>query len=163
MSRNYDDYQVHQKIQIEEETLKFLRKSRRFKRPPQSIRISGANVMEESEKLRYFSNFESILLDQQIKKKEIRIKELKDEAKTVPYLKLPFKDKMKLANRFKKKLKFYALQDTTKWQHWPVKSMIRTTKRSETDKKLETIRRRKRSSTERQSEMHREPLNLVQL
>ena len=51
LSRNYDDYDVHQKIQIERETMKFLKKCRKFKRPPQSICISGANVVQEIDKL----------------------------------------------------------------------------------------------------------------
>ena len=49
LSRPYDDYDVHQRIQIEQETMKFLKKCRKFKRPPQSIRISGANVVLETD------------------------------------------------------------------------------------------------------------------
>ena len=40
LSKDFDDYQVHQQIQIEKETLRFLQKSKKFKRPPQSIHIS---------------------------------------------------------------------------------------------------------------------------
>jgi hypothetical protein len=70
-----------------------LQKSRKFKRPPQSIRISGANVIEEQERLKLFSNFETELLNHQIKRKEDRIKELKNRAKNVPFMNLPTQDK----------------------------------------------------------------------
>lgn len=78
-----------------------------------------------------FSTFETTLLDHQIKKKELKIKELKNEAKKVPYLKLPFKDKRKLVRHYKKKLKFYALQDSTKWQQWPVKTLTKINSKKE--------------------------------
>lgn len=41
LSKNYDDYQVHQKIHIKLEIIKFLKKSKTYKRPPQSIWMSG--------------------------------------------------------------------------------------------------------------------------
>ncbi len=93
LSMEFDAYQIHQKAQIEEETLRFLRKCRRIKRPPQYIRISGAKVFGEVEKLKLFSNFETILLDNQIKVKEKRVKDLKEEAKGVPFLRLPGADR----------------------------------------------------------------------
>ena len=121
LSKDYNDYQVHQKIQIEKKTLRFLRKCKKFKRPPQSIRISGANVIEEQEKLVFFSKFESELLEHQIKQKEDKIKELKGEAANNQFVKLPRKDKKKYYRHFRKKLKFYEQQDDTKWQNWPPK------------------------------------------
>ena len=102
LSRTYDEYQVHQRIYIERETLKFLKKCRKFKRTPQSIRISGANAMHEPEKLIYFSKFESTLLDHQIKSKEKHIVELLNKGKDEPHLKLPCIDRKKLHRHFKK-------------------------------------------------------------
>ena len=122
LSKDFDAYQVHQQVQIEEETLKFLRKCRKFKRPPQSIRISGANVIDELEKVKLFYAFETTLLEHQIKVKEKRIKKLKDDAKDIPFLKLPTIDRKKLYRHYKKKIKFYTVQDNTKWQTWPVKT-----------------------------------------
>ena len=87
LSRPFDDFDVHQKIQIEKETMSFLKKCRKFKRPPQSIRIKGANVVQEEDELRYFSNFETILLNHQIDKKESQIKELKESSQGVPFSK----------------------------------------------------------------------------
>ena len=117
LTKDFDDYQIHQQIQIRKETLRFLQKSRKFKRPPQSIRISGANVVEEQEKLKLFSKFETELLEHQIKKKENEIKELKRKAIDVPFMKLSSTDRKKLRRHYDKKLKFYNLQDNTKWQN----------------------------------------------
>ena len=141
LSMDFDDYQVHQKIQIEKETLRFLQKSKKFKRPPQSIRISGANVIEESEKLKMFSEFETTLLQYQIKKKIERIKKLTDESVDVPYLKLPVADRKKLCRHFKKKLKFYALQDNTKWKDWPKKPDNVQPKTNTSDKKVRNFKK----------------------
>ena len=142
LSRDFDDYQVHQKIQIEKETLEFWQKSRKFKRPPQSIRVSGANVIEESERLKLFSEFETKLLEHQIQNKTDRIKELREEAVDTPHLKLSSKDRKKLSRHYKKKLKLYALQDTTKWKDWPEKPAVATTKKSTQDKKLRNFKKR---------------------
>jgi hypothetical protein len=121
LSRDYDDFDVHQKMQIERETMKFLKKCRRLKRPPQSIRISGANVVQEEEKLKLFSQFESILLEHQITAKDVKIKELKELSNDVPFSKLPAVDRKKLYKHFQKKLKFYKTQNTTRWALWPEK------------------------------------------
>ena len=143
LSKDFDDYQVHQQIQIEQETLKFLKKSRKFKRPPQSIRITGANVIEETERLIIFSKFETELLEYQIKQKENRIKELKAAAKEVPFLRLPEIDRTKLYKHYKKKLKFYYLQDNTKWISWPTKPKnVSTTKINPNKKKLKNFKKK---------------------
>ena len=70
--------------------------------------------MDEEEKLKMFSNFETTLLEHQIRQKENRIKELKEEGKEIPYLSLTSVDRKKLARHYSKKIKFYANQDTTK-------------------------------------------------
>ena len=96
LSRPYDDFQVHQQIQIERETMKFLKKCRRFKRPPQSIRVSGANVVTEVDRLRYFSKFETELLEHQITCKNSKIKELVEASKGMEFSKLTAADRKKL-------------------------------------------------------------------
>ena len=142
LSKDFDAYQIHQQIQIEEETLKFLRRCRKFKRPPQSIRISGANVIEKTEKLRLFSNFETTLLEHQIKVKEERIKKLRDDAKGTPFLKLPIVDRKKLYRHYKKKLKFYGMQDNTKWQSWPAKTPLKKDQQHSLGKKNKNYKKR---------------------
>ena len=142
LSMVFDDYQVHQQIQIEEETLKFLKKSIKFKRPPQSIRISGANVIDEKERLILFSKFETELLEHQIKQKEKKIKELKVKGKTVPFMKLPAVDKKKLYRHYKKKLKFYTLQETTKWIDWPEKEKVLVNRKTNLEKKVKNFKKK---------------------
>ena len=68
---------------------------------------------------------------------------MKNEAKEVPYLKLPFKDKRKLVRHYKKKLKFYALQDSTKWQQWPVKTLTKINSNKEQKKKDKNHKKKK--------------------
>ena len=142
LSRAYDDYQVHQQIQIERETLKFLKKCRYFKRLPQSIRISGANAVEEQEKINHFYKFETTLLEHQIKYKDKIILELQNQGKGLPYLKLPCIDRKKLYRHYKKKIKFYALQDHTKWLNWPPKNVIAETRKKTVDKKVRNFKKR---------------------
>ena len=81
LTKDFDDYQAHQQIQITKETLKFLQKSRKFKRPPQSIRISGANVVEEEEKLKLFSKFETEAPNwsTKLRRKRMKLKNLREK------------------------------------------------------------------------------------
>ncbi len=155
LSRDFDDYNVHQQIQIEKETLKFLRKSKKFKRPPQSIRITGANVMEEAEKLELFSKFETTLLEHQIKKKEKQLAELKNKSENVPYLKLSSVDRKKLVRHYMKKLKFYAIQDDTKWKNWPKKLL---TSNKVIDKKTRNFKKRQKRRARRTKRDSKEAL-----
>ena len=64
-------------------------------------------MIEEQEKLVFFSKFKSELLEHQIKQKEDKIKELKGEAANTPFMKLPQIDKKLLYRHYRKKLKFY--------------------------------------------------------
>ena len=145
LSRPFDDFDVHQKIQIEKETMSFLKKCRRFKRPPQSIRIKGANVVQELDKLKYFSQFETILLNHQIAAKDIKIKELIELSKDEPLSRLPAVDRKKLYKHFRKKLNFYKLQDTTRWATWPEKEVIQSqTQKQKMKKKDRNFKKRQK-------------------
>ena len=63
-------------------------------------------------------------------------------------MKLPATDKKRLHRHYKKKLKFYAIQDNTKWQNWPVK---------EVNKKRTNVKERKsRNFKKRQSRRTRQ-------
>ena len=110
--------------------------------PPQSIRISGANVIDETEKHRLFSNFETTLLEHQIKIKEERIKQLRDDAKDVPNLKLPATDRKKLYRHYMKKIKFYEMEENTKWQSWPAKTPLDKDPKSCAKKKTRNCKKR---------------------
>ena len=130
--------------------MKFLKKCRKFKRPPQSIRISGANVVLEADKLKYFSEFETTLLNHQITAKKGKIVLLKEQSIGVPPTKLPAVDRKKLHKHFQKKLKFYGLQDNTKWTSWPVKEvpvMDKEQKRSKKDRNFKKRQKRRSRKT----------------
>ena len=154
LSRTYDEYDVHQQIQIEQETIKFLKKCRKFKRPPQSIRISGANVVLEEEKLKYFSQFETTLLNHQILTKEKKIKDMRLLSENIPYSKLPATDRKKLYKHYRKKLKFYAIQNNTKWANWPAKEVLLSPshsnkKRNKTQRNFKKRQKRRCKKTQR--------------
>ena len=51
------------------------------------------------------------------------MKDVKEEAKSVPFLRLPAADRKKLSRHYKKKVAFYAQQDDTKWASWPEKEV----------------------------------------
>lgn len=63
-------------------------------------------MIEETNKLKLFSKFESELLEYQIKSKERLISELWNESANVLFFAIIIK-----------KLKFYAVQGETKWQN----------------------------------------------
>ena len=148
LSRDFDDFQVHQQIQIERETMKFLKKCRKFKRPPQSIRISGANVVNEVDKLKLFSKFEAELLDHQISCKIARINELVEQSKNEVVTKLSNADRKRLRKHFTKKLKFYKVLDETRWKDWPVKEFpaVETAAKKQNKKDRNYKKRQKKRS-----------------
>ena len=89
-----------------------------------------------------FSNFETTVLEHQIDEKVKKIAELKKKGENVEYLKLSGVDRKKLVRHYTKKLKFYALQDTTKWQSWPVKPPLEL--KTKTDKKTRNFKKRQK-------------------
>ena len=99
-------------------------------------------MIDNTEKLRLFSNFETTLLEHQIKVKEERIKKLRDDAKGTPFLKLPIVDRKKLYRHYKKKLKFYGMQDNTKWQSWPAKTPLKKDQQHSLGKKNKNYKKR---------------------
>ena len=106
-----------------------MRSCRPLKRPPQSLRISGASALSDSEKLLLFSKLETQLLDIAISKKINEVKSLveisKEEGNGIP---LSDKDANSLKAHFDKKLDFYRSQNETKWKHWPSKPSVKIQK-----------------------------------
>ena len=67
--------------------------------------------------------------------KEERIKQLRNDAKDVSFLKLPATDRKKLYRHYMKKIKFYEMQENTKWQSLPTNPPLDKDPKKE-DKKL---------------------------
>ena len=96
-------------------------------------------------KLKYFSQFETILLNHQIAAKDMKIKELIELSKDEPLSRLPAVDRKKLYKHFRKKLKFYELQDTTRWATWPEKEVIQSqTQKQKMKKKDRNFKKRQK-------------------
>ena len=117
LSSPYATYPTYQKVQIEKARLRFLQNCRFRKRPPPSLRISGASSLEIGEKVNSFSSLESELLNTAIAKKERVVKNLSWEVRTnnLPQTPLSAKDCKAIRDHFSKKQTFYKKQDTTRW------------------------------------------------
>ena len=152
LGKPYADYTANQKLEIEKSRLKFLKDCRKLKRPPTTLRVSGANAIIDIIKLPKFSEMETDLLNNAITLKIELIKKLRNEAKLVlgKPLSLPSKDRQKMKAHFEKKMKFYLEQNNSKWSHWPQKCL--STKVLEKPCKLKNYkmrRNRKKRKTER--------------
>ena len=66
-SKPFAEYLPHQQFSIQKYRLKFLRDCVPLKRPPPTLRISGADAIEQQETLQLFSKLESELLQIAIK------------------------------------------------------------------------------------------------
>ena len=127
LSNCYAEYSPHQKFIIQKQRLEFLRKCLTLKRPPPSLRITGASAIQESEKLRQFSILETEMLQIAIKNKLNEIRELKTTAETSrDVLQLKDSDVKSLKTHFTKKLSFYKSQNEEKWSNWPHKPSTQT-------------------------------------
>ena len=120
-----------QNIQIEKYRLHFLQRCEKFKRPPQSLRISGANALENSLKLSLFSDLESKLLSIAIIEKKKGIKNLQEQLEnTAGLVGLNRKDRKAWYTHFDRKIEFYKKQDTDKWTQWPQKKSNTSTNKN---------------------------------
>ncbi len=141
-------YSVPQQVQYEKLRLDFLKKCRLLKRPPQSLRVSGANALDDGVKLTLLSKLESEILEKAILQKTIFIERLSNRLRENPadYLNveqnLPRRDKASISKHFQKKLNFYTTQKNTKWKAWPVKQANPTKKSRSTNYKKKHRKRR---------------------
>ena len=120
-SKPYRDFSHLAQLQIEKARLKFLRKCSTLKRPPTSIRVSGAPAIGDTQKLFHFSCMETKLLGFSIKNKLNLVRSLSEKA-SPSQDPLPQKDYVSLSKHFDKKLAFFKQQDATKWKTWPRKT-----------------------------------------
>ena len=73
------------------------------------------------DKLVYFSQLESKLLEVAIKIKNDEINDLVEQTKNQDQTPLSVKDQQLLKKHFVNKIEFSKKQDTTKWKDWPAK------------------------------------------
>ena len=142
--KRYAEYSPHQKFMIQKIRLNFLRDFLTLKRPPPSLRISGASAIQDSEKLHLFSVLESEMLQIAIKNKLNEIRILKESTAETPGDKLALEDSdvCSLKTHFKKKITFYKSQEKDKWINWPYKPSM-PGKSSSKKKTRRTFKKRK--------------------
>ena len=152
LSKPYADYNPCQKLQIEKQRLQFLKACKTNKRPPPSLRIRGCNALDDIVKLPKFSEMESVLLENAIRKKKLLIIDIH---KLLPCRQdrvyLSSKEYWKIKKHFQKKLAFYKKQDISKWSNWPQKCVTEANL-TQKDSKLMNYKKRgnrKRRKTER--------------
>ena len=146
LSKPYEEFTTFQKLQIQKERLRFLRACKPLKRPPSSLRITGASAIDDIDKLCLFSELESKMLDQGIRNKLNLISELVELSKNVEHIPISNKDRTALENHFSKKLSHFRKQDSTKWVNWPqkpTKILKNMTKKVKNFKKRQSRKRRK--------------------
>ena len=80
LSKPYAEYCSSQKLQIEFHRLKFLKECKSCKRPPPSLRIKGASAIKIQSKIKFFSTWETELLNEAIKAKIDTYKRNKKES-----------------------------------------------------------------------------------
>ena len=120
----YESYSPYQQLYILREKLNFLRSCTTLKRPPSTLRISGANAIKDDLKLFHFSQLETRLLGYAIKNKlnEVRSLSHKITSEELDKTPMPLKERTTLRNHFEKKISFYKLQEREKWDIWPRKT-----------------------------------------
>ena len=157
LSKPYADYTVSQKLEIEKSRLKFLKDCKKLKRPPPSLRISGAKAITDIIKLPKFSTLETDLLNNAISLKLELVNELR---KLTTYeervsVRLSSCDQQKMRCHFQRKMKFYTEQNSSKWSHWPQKSLAKAPSFTSQTSKLKNFklwRNRKKRKTERDAQ-----------
>ena len=141
-------YSLPQQVQYEKLRLDFLKKCRTFKRPPQSLRVSGANGLDDSVKPTLISKLESEILENAIAQKNLEISKLSNTIKENPgnflHVKknLPKHKRRALEKHFQKKLDFFTGQNDSKWKSWPQKISPSTEKSKSTNFNKKARKRR---------------------
>ena len=113
-----------QTLQVENYRLQFLKECRYLKRPPQSLRLSGANGLSKMKSILLISEFESTILDNAIKEKEDTIREIQDDLNNlnVHLTSLTTKQKKKYHQHFQQKINFQLSKEDSNWKDWPSKA-----------------------------------------
>ena len=130
-------------IQVEKYRLNFLRNCRKLKRPPQSLRCSGAYALTNEKKLKLFAKLETNILEIAINEKQCQINQLQEELNELS-ITLPNLSRMQTKswyNHFDTKIKFYKSQEEKKWIDWPKKNESQYSKNR--NKRRKVIKRQK--------------------
>ena len=122
LTRPLAEYGSFQQLQIQKLKLAFLRRCTTLKRPPPSLRISGASALSDAEKLPQFSKLETELLNTAIRNKVNEVRTLTNLAKdSGDCEELSESDRNSLKKHYDQKISFYGSQNETKWSQWPQK------------------------------------------
>lgn len=137
--------------------LSFLRKCRILKRPPPSLRVSGANALSGNEKLMNLSITETRNLDIAIGLKVTQVKEVTLKVRSdpdTPKDPLPKEDVIHLKQHYLNKSNFYESQNHTKWKDWPQKTayvLTQVKKLGRTNKNFKKKTNSQQRKTEKQA------------
>ena len=135
---------IFQELQVERYKLNYLINCKYFKRPPQSLRVSGSNALTAQQKTLLISEFESKALVIATQNKKEAIKKLETLVLALDIDLQPFtkKQKKKYYNHYQSKIKFYRSQETTKWKDWPSKNKCTHNVDKITNRKKKIARRK---------------------
>ena len=146
LSKPFAEYSSNQKLQILKLRLQFLRRCIPLKRPPPSLRISGASALSNTQKLFDFSKVESVMLNIAVKNKLNEIRDLTAIVKkSNDTQKLDQHEWTKLRQHFDKKINFYISQNDTKWAEWtnkPERIFNKSNKRKNNNNKTKNYKKR---------------------
>ena len=144
LSKPFADYLPYQQLQILKCRLNFLRRCRPLKRPPSSLRINGANVIDSTIRLAKFSQWESELLELGISElmNDVRTLELKCKEEKAVKMYLTSTDQNSIRKHFKKKLDFFTSQNDKKWLLWPQKARIVSPNNDKNSRKRRNFKKR---------------------
>ena len=100
---------------------------RYMKRPPQSLRLKGANALDFHMKIKLISDFETGILKAAIAKKKEEIQSVENKIKNVNIQLKPLTKRQgtRYFKHYKKKLAYFNGQNSTKWKDWPDKQKPR--------------------------------------
>ena len=118
---------LYQELQLEQYRLEYLKKCKYLKRPPQSLRITGANALSNNNRIQLISQFETTILNRAIKDKVEVIDKLKNDLDNINNIHLTpmsSKQKKKYTKHFHNKFEFQKTQDDQKWSDWPSKQKV---------------------------------------
>ena len=124
LENRFQNANVATEIALERNRLWFLLKCQPFKRPPQSLRVSGVNALPDEKGRRLIQEFETKALQCAIDEKVKLIAKL--EAKlSLQTVKLEVDCGLVASNRKKlyKKLMFFEECELTKWEDWEKKNI----------------------------------------
>ena len=144
LSKPYGEYGICEKLEIEIHRLTFLKNCLVLKRPPPSFRIKGASAINSNTKYERFSKWETELLNEAIKEKQLVIDLLKKQCTSKDTLSEA--DRRNCVEHFQRKIKFYHTQNDTNWKVWPSKQVKQKISRNTRKHYIRRKKRRKKKT-----------------